>query len=174
MKIGLFFGSFNPIHKGHLTVARFMAAKTDLDRVWIIVSPQNPFKDTSILSSPKKRYEQVRKAVSNYKKIKASNVEFKLPQPSYTINTLAVLKEKFPQHQFVVVMGSDNLLLFKKWKDYKEILKGYQLYVYPRNLPVTGMLQPLLKHKNVKLFDAVRIDISSTEIRERRRKKQVR
>ncbi|MFI5164958.1 MAG: nicotinate (nicotinamide) nucleotide adenylyltransferase, partial [Bacteroidia bacterium] len=128
MKIGLLFGSFNPIHKGHIAVAKFMAEETDLKQVWLIVSPHNPLKEKKSLADEKKRLAQVKKATGRSKKIKVSDVEFKLAQPSYTISTLEVLKRKYPKNKFVIIMGFDNLFSFHKWKEYKTILKKVELY----------------------------------------------
>ena len=163
MKIGLLFGSFNPIHIGHVAIAKYMADKTDLEQVWMIVSPQNPLKEKKSLANGKKRLAQAKKAIGRNPKIKVSDVELKLPQPSYTINTLEVLKKQYPEHKFVLIIGSDNLNLFLKWKDYKKILSGYKIYVYPRSASDGGKLK---SHKNVKFFDAPQLDVSSTFIRE--------
>ena len=162
MKIGLFFGSFNPVHVGHMVIANYMLEFTGLDRVWFIVSPHNPLKEKELLLPEKHRLQMVNKAIGNNKKMKASDVEFSLPQPSYTINTLAHLKRKYPGHEFVLIIGSDNLTTFKKWKNYKEILKDHSLYVYPRLENKGGVLA---KHPHVKMIDAPVIDISSTFIR---------
>ena len=178
MKIGLFFGSFNPIHIGHVAIAKYMAEKTDLYRVWMVVSPRNPLKEKKYLADAKKRLVQVKKAIGKNPKIKVSDVEFKLPQPSYTIYTLRFLTEKFPRHEFVIIMGSDNLALFHKWKSYKKILENYQIYVYPRSSPLKRGAGPkdslergfFKNHRNIKMADAPKIDISSTFIREQMRK----
>src|ERR1035437_2089903 len=142
MKIGLLFGSFNPIHIGHLAIANYMAEFTDLEQVWLIVSPHNPLKEKKSLADARKRLAQVKKAIKGHTpaplkrgktaKIKVSDVEFSLSQPSYTINTLEVLNKKYPQHKFVLIIGSDNLNRFHQWKDYKKILSKHKIYVYPR------------------------------------------
>lgn len=132
MKIGLFFGSFNPIHIGHLIIANYLANHTDLDKVWLVVSPQNPLKKYSDLINTYDRLEMAKLATDNAQNIEVSDVELKLPQPSYTIDTLAHLKEKYPQHEFALIMGSDNLVSLPKWKNYKLILRDYKIYVYPR------------------------------------------
>ena len=132
MKIGLFFGSFNPIHIGHLIIANYMANYTELDKVWLVVSPQNPFKKYGDLVNTYDRLEMAKLATDNSDSIKVSDVELKLPQPSYTIDTLTHLKEKYPQHEFALIMGSDNLVSLPKWKNYKLILRDYQIFVYPR------------------------------------------
>ena len=132
MKIGLLFGSFNPIHIGHLIIANYMANHTTLDKVWLVVSPQNPLKKYGDLINTYDRLEMARLATDNSKNIEVSDVELKLPQPSYTIDTLTHLKEKYPQHEFALIMGSDNLVSLPKWKNYKLILRDYRIYVYPR------------------------------------------
>ncbi|MCO5948399.1 MULTISPECIES: nicotinate (nicotinamide) nucleotide adenylyltransferase [Mucilaginibacter] len=132
MKIGLLFGSFNPVHVGHLIIANYMANYTTLDKVWLVVSPQNPLKKYGDLINTYDRLEMCKLATDNSKNIQVSDVELKLPQPSYTIDTLAHLKEKYPQHEFALIMGSDNLVSLPKWKNYKLILRDYQIFVYPR------------------------------------------
>ena len=132
MKIGLLFGSFNPVHIGHLIIANYMANHTDLDKVWLVVSPQNPLKKYGDLINTYDRLEMARLATDNSDNIEVSDVELKLPQPSYTIDTLTHLKEKYPQHEFAIIMGSDTLVTLHKWKNYKLILRDYQIYVYPR------------------------------------------
>ncbi len=162
MKIGLFFGSFNPVHNGHMVIAQYMAEFTDLEQVWLVVSPQNPLKPKATLLPDVHRLALVRHAVGYYRKLKASNIEFKLPQPSYTVTTLAHLKEKFPQHTFALILGSDNLDTFHKWKNYEQILAEHELYVYPRKGSTGGNL---LHHKNVKVVDAPLMEISASFIR---------
>ncbi|MBW4888144.1 nicotinate-nucleotide adenylyltransferase [Mucilaginibacter sp. HMF5004] len=132
MKIGLLFGSFNPVHIGHMIIANYMANHTDLDKVWLVVSPQNPLKKYGDLINTYDRIEMARLATDNATNIQVSDVELQLPQPSYTIDTLTHLKEKYPQHEFAIIMGSDNLVTLHKWKNYKLILRDYQIYVYPR------------------------------------------
>ena len=167
MKVGLLFGSFNPIHIGHVAIAKYMADKTDLEQVWLVVSPHNPLKEKKPLVDGKKRLAQVKKAIGKNSKIKVSDVEFKLTQPSYTINTLELLKKKFPKNKFVLIIGLDNLSSFSKWKDYKKILKDYTIYVYPREGSDGGKL---MSRSNVKMIDAPLLDVSSTFIREQIRK----
>ena len=163
MKVGLFFGSFNPIHIGHLAIANYMVQFTDLDKLWFVVSPHNPLKEKKTLLANNHRLRLVREAITDYSKFTASNIEFSLPQPSYTINTLAYLKEKHPSTQFALIMGSDNLQTFDKWKNYEEILKHYTLYVYPR----TGFDGGKFKdHPKVKITQAPIMEISATFIRE--------
>lgn len=162
MKIGLFFGSFNPIHNGHLVIAGYMAEFTDLDQVWLVVSPHNPLKAAGSLLQDYHRYTLVTLGIGDYKKIKPSKIEFGLPKPSYTINTLNHLLEKFPKNEFALIMGSDNLETFKKWKNWELIIDHHQLYVYPRPLSNGGELR---NHKNVKMIDAPVMEISSSFIR---------
>jgi nicotinate-nucleotide adenylyltransferase len=162
MKIGLFFGSFNPVHVGHMVLANYMLEFTDLDRVWFVVSPQNPLKNKSTLLNEKQRLQMVELAIGDNTKLKASNIEFKLPQPSYTIVTLTYLKEKFPKHEFVLIMGADNLNSFRKWKNYEEILKQYELYVYPRPESDGGEFKT---HPKVKFTNAPLMEVSSSAIR---------
>ena len=132
MKIGLLFGSFNPIHIGHLIIANYMANHTILEKVWLVVSPQNPLKKYGDLINTYDRLEMAKLATDNATNIAVSDVELKLPQPSYTIDTLAFLKEKYPEHEFALIMGSDNLVTLHKWKNYRLILRDYQIFVYPR------------------------------------------
>lgn len=168
-KIGLFFGSFNPIHMGHLIIANLMAETTDLKKVWFVVSPQNPFKPSKGLLHEFDRYDMVRAAIYDNSKLEVSDVEFHLPKPSYTIHTLVHLREKHPEKEFKVIIGGDNLDNFTKWKNYREILGQYGLYVYPR--PDT-QLSELKEHPNVTMVEAPMLDISATFIRNCIRKKQ--
>lgn len=163
MKVGLFFGSFNPVHTGHLVLANYMLEYTDLERIWFVVSPHNPLKKKSTLLDEKQRLQMVDLAIGDNIKLKASNIEFNLPQPSYTIVTLTYLKEKYPQHEFVLIMGADNLGNFHKWKNYEEILKHHQLYIYPRPESDGGKLKD---HPQIKLINAPLMEISSTAIRQ--------
>jgi len=132
MKIGLFFGSFNPIHHGHLMVASFIANHTDLQQVWLVVSPQNPHKTQSSLLNEYDRLHLAQLAIEDDDQIKVSDIEFKLPKPSYTIDTLTYLEEKYPQHQFYVIMGSDSFQNLPKWKNFEALVKNYQFIVYRR------------------------------------------
>jgi nicotinate-nucleotide adenylyltransferase len=156
-KIGLFFGSFNPIHMGHLIIANLMAETTDLKKVWFVVSPQNPFKPSKGLLHEFDRYDMVRAAI------------FDNSKPSYTIHTLVHLREKHPEKEFKVIIGEDNLVNFAKWKNYREILGQYGLYVYPRP---NAQLSELKEHPNVTMVEAPMLDISATFIRNCIRKKQ--
>ncbi len=172
MRVGLFFGSFNPVHVGHLVIANYMASFTELDEVWFVVSPQNPLKEKSSLLSENDRLHLVKIALDFHKKIKASDIEFKLPQPSYTINTLARLAEKFPEHEFCLIMGSDNLTGFHKWKNYEEILRRYKIFVYPRPDKKETEFD---KHPSITFVNAPIMEISSTFIRQSiKEKKDVR
>lgn len=162
MKIGLFFGSFNPIHIGHMTIAQYIVEHTSLDKIWLVVSPQNPFKEKSSLLAQNHRLSMVQLASDNDVKLEASNIEFSLPIPSYTIDTLTYIKEKYPQHDFSIIMGADNLLHFHKWKNYKQILNHHEIFVYPR--PKTQDSE-LSKLDNVHLVDAPIMEISSQFIR---------
>ena len=170
-KIGLFFGSFNPIHIGHLIIANVMAENSDLNKVWFVVSPQNPFKSSHGLLHEFDRYDMVKAAIGDNYKIEVSDVEFNLPKPSYTIHTLAHLTEKHPAKQFKVIIGEDNLENFAKWKNYEQILDQYGLYVYPRgNQAPSQSGQSVTKddvkrHPNVTMVEAPLLDISATYIR---------
>jgi nicotinate-nucleotide adenylyltransferase len=168
-KIGLFFGSFNPIHIGHLIIANLMAETTDLKKVWLVISPQNPFKPSKGLLHEFDRYDMARAALYDNYKIELCDVEFNLPKPSYTIHTLVHLKEKHPDKEFKVIIGEDNLEGFKRWKNYERILEDYGLYVYPRP---GAQLSDLKTHPNVKLVEAPLLDISATFIRNCIRNKQ--
>jgi nicotinate-nucleotide adenylyltransferase len=132
MKIGLYFGTFNPIHIGHLIIADYMAEFTDLDQVWMVVTPHNPHKKKATLLDDYQRLHLVHLATEDYPKIKPTDIEFKLSQPNYTINTLVHLQEKYPKNQFALIMGEDNLNSFHKWKNHDVILQHHDLYVYPR------------------------------------------
>lgn len=162
MKIGLFFGSFNPIHIGHLIIANIMAETTDLKKVWMVVSPQNPLKPSKGLLHEFDRFDMVRAAVYDHYKIEASDIEFHLPKPSYTIHTLVHLSEKHPDKSFKVIMGEDNLTNFVQWKNHERILEDYGLYVYPRPKAQPSHLK---QHPNVKMVDAPMLDISATFLR---------
>jgi len=161
-KIGLFFGSFNPIHIGHLIIANVMAQNTDLDKVWLVVSPQNPFKPSKGLLHEFDRYDLVKAAIADNYKLEASDVEFHLPKPSYTIHTLAYLTEKYPNKEFKVIIGEDNLENFTKWKNHEQILNQFGLYVYPRPHVTNSDLK---RHPQVTIVEAPMIDISATYIR---------
>lgn len=161
-KTGLFFGSFNPVHIGHMIIANFMATQTDLSQVWMVVSPQNPLKQKASLASDYDRLHLVQIAIGDNPKLLASNIEFKLPQPSYTIDTLTYLKEKYPERDFVLIMGGDNLATLHKWKNYELILRDYAIYVYKRP---NYLLGDLANHANVHTFEAPQMHISASYIR---------
>lgn len=163
MKIGLFFGSFNPIHIGHLIIANFMATQTDLDKVWLVVSPQNPLKPKKGLARDYDRLHLARLGIGDNPLIQASNIEFGLPKPSYTIDTLMFLKEKHLEHEFVLIMGGDNLATLHLWKNYEQILANYDIYLYRRPAVETG---EWARHPRVHSFEAPMLDISATYIRE--------
>ncbi|OUR93935.1 nicotinic acid mononucleotide adenylyltransferase [Flavobacteriales bacterium 34_180_T64] len=164
MKIGLYFGTFNPIHIGHLTIANHMAEYSDLDQVWFVVTPHSPFKKKSTLLDNHHRYQMVDRAVEDYTKLRASDIEFNLPQPNYTINTLVYLEEKYTDYEFSLIMGEDNLKSFHKWKNYELILKNHHIYVYPR--VSEGSIDTQF-HTNGKVhfIDAPIMQLSSTFIR---------
>ncbi len=163
MKIGLFFGSFNPIHIGHLALANYFVEFSDIDKLWFIVSPRNPFKEKEELLDEYIRLKMVNLSIDKYsEKYYASDIEFNMPKPSYTVDTLCVLKDKYPQHEFVLLLGSDNLKTLYKWKDYKKIVSNYKIYVYPR--PKID-LNDFRIDADYKIFDAPQFDISSSFIR---------
>ena len=175
MKIGLYFGTFNPIHIGHLIIANYMAEYTDLKQVWFVVSPQNPLKNKASLLKDYHRLAIVRIAIEDNPKLLASDIEFHLPIPSYTTNTLAYVKEKYPNNEFHLIMGEDNLRSFHKWKNYEYILENHKIYVYPRALTIQEEKEEdfsiennldFTNHENISLFDDVPVmKISSSFIR---------
>jgi nicotinate-nucleotide adenylyltransferase len=162
MKIGLFFGSFNPIHVGHLIIANYMAENTDLDKVWLVVSPHNPHKKRETLADDADRLYLVELATANNTNLQVSDIEFELEKPSYTVHTLAYLKEQNPDDEFVLIMGGDNLSTLHKWKNYEYILKNHQIYVYRRPNYDLGELST---HAAVRLFEVPMMEISSTFVR---------
>ncbi|GJM31520.1 MAG: putative nicotinate-nucleotide adenylyltransferase [Saprospiraceae bacterium] len=161
-KTGLFFGSFNPVHIGHLIIANFMATQTDLKDVWLVVSPQNPLKPKSTLARDYDRLHLVRLAIDENPLLRASDAEFNLPKPSYTIDTLAHLREQYPDRQFVLIMGSDNLATLHKWKNHELLLRDFEIYVYQRPSYDPG---DLISHEHVKSFEAPLMQISASYIR---------
>lgn len=162
MKVGLYFGTFNPIHVGHLIIANTMAENTDLDKVWFVVTPSSPFKKDETLLHEFDRYDMVEAACYENPNFDVSDIEFNLPKPNYTINTLTHLKERHPNHDFVLIIGEDNLVHFNKWKNYDKILEYFSLYVYPRS----GYSDAeLLSHSKVKVVNAPLLNISATYIR---------
>lgn len=173
MKIGLYFGTYNPIHVGHLVIANYMVDYTDLDQVWLVVSPQNPHKNKASLLSDYHRLAIVRIAVEGNNKLKASNIEFDLPIPSYTITTLTYIQEKYPNYDFSLIMGEDNLRTLHKWKNHEEIINNHKIFVYPRALTEQERVEQLSlqtenefkNHPNVTLCDAPVMKVSSSFIR---------
>ncbi len=164
MNIGLYFGTFNPIHIGHLIIANHLVENSDMDEIWMVVTPHNPLKNKSTLLDDYKRLELVHLATENYPKIRPSDIEFKLPQPNYTTHTLSHLKDKFPKHNFSLIMGEDNLKSLHKWKNYEHLMANHIIYVYPRisdNLDAVDFSN----HKNVRKIDAPIVELSSTFIR---------
>lgn len=189
--IGLFFGSFNPIHNGHLMIANYMAEFRKLDQVWFVISPLNPFKSGEVLLADYHRRELLTRAISDYPRFRVSSVEFRLPKPSYTIDTLVYLEMEYPDNQFILIMGSDQLPGLPKWKQFDRILERYKILVYPRPVADHGTknemretqggdlnqagfllhashftLQDLTNHPSIELVDAPMMEISSTFIRQ--------
>lgn len=160
--IGLYFGSFNPVHIGHLAIANYMVEYSALDEVWFVVSPQNPFKSKKSLLEDYHRYGLVVRAIDDYPKFRVSNIEFSMPKPSYTIDTLAYLKDKYPQHQFSLIMGSDNLPTLPRWKNYQQILANHSVFVYPR----PGFRESEMENRpEISVVQAPLMEISSSFIR---------
>ena len=162
-QIGLFFGSFNPVHVGHLILANFMATQTELAEVWLVVSPQNPHKKTGSLARDHDRFHLVELAIGDTSGLRASRVEFDMPKPSYTIDTLAVLREKYPDYDFALIMGSDNLASLHKWKNHEIILRDYAIKVYQRPDYPGGKLA---EHPHVSVYDAPLMHLSATYVRQ--------
>lgn len=163
IKTGLFFGSFNPIHSGHLILASYMLGFSDLDELWFVVSPQNPLKEQASLLSDHQRLHMVNLAIDDDSRFRASDIEFKMPRPSYTINTLTYLAEKHPNREFIIISGTDIFPTFHKWKNWEQLLEYYKFYVYPR----PGSLDhALLNHESIHLVNAPMIEISSSFVRD--------
>jgi nicotinate-nucleotide adenylyltransferase len=160
MKIGLYFGSFNPIHIGHLIIGSYIANNTDVDQVWFVVSPQNPLKKSSTLLNEYHRLHLVQLAIEDDEQLKTSDVEFKLPRPSYTIDTLTYLTEKYPTHSFSVIMGSDSMQNIARWKNHELLLNNYPFYIYQRPNFIVNDLPG-----KIQILNAPLLEISSTEIR---------
>ena len=182
MKIGIYGGSFNPIHFGHIGLAKWVIENTDLDEVWLMVSPNNPLKDKSILADEQQRLAAAKEAIEAItenrkrttekgKQIVVSDFEFHLPRPTYTANTLRALAREYPQYEFTLIVGEDNLQIFDQWREYKYILENYRVFVYPRRLGDEAMrrdseIAPAAKTKGIIfLNEAPYFDISSTELR---------
>ena len=163
MKIGLYFGSFNPVHNGHLIIATHLANNTALQQIWMVVSPQNPLKQSNTLINEHHRKHLIDLAIDGENKLRSSNIEFKLPKPSYTIDTLTYLAEKYPQHDFSIIMGSDSFTNIKKWKNYELLLKNYEIYIY--NRPGFKVKSEMITEK-IKVLNAPLLQISITHIRE--------
>jgi nicotinate-nucleotide adenylyltransferase len=170
MKIGIYGGSFNPVHFGHVGLAKWVIENTDLDELWLLVSPNNPLKPAGILAPEQERLEAVREAIQDIPGLVASDFEFNLPRPSYTANTLRALQEAYPQHEFTLVIGEDNIAIFDQWREYEYIASNFRIFVYPRKGSSTiedfklkiEDFRSLVFLKNAPLFD-----ISSTELRQR-------
>ena len=176
MKIGIYGGSFNPVHFGHVGLAKWVIENTDLDELWMLVSPNNPLKPAGILAPEEERLEGVREAIKDIPHVKASDFEFHLPRPSYTANTLRELQKTYPEHEFTLVIGEDNIAIFDQWREYEYILENFRIFVYPRNLSGEAGLsakrsfsEAVCQAKPVKeiryLSEAPTFDISSTAIR---------
>jgi nicotinate-nucleotide adenylyltransferase len=166
MRIGLFFGTYNPIHVGHLIIANHIAEHSDLDQVWLVVTPQSPHKKKQSLLDNHQRLEMVYLATKEYPKLFPSAIEFNLSQPNYTVHTLAYLEEKHPEHQFSLIMGEDNLRSLPKWKNTEVIINNYPIYVYPRKLTESKTPVQLVKDANITKIDAPIMELSSTFIRQ--------
>ena len=179
-RIGIYGGSFNPVHFGHVGLAKWVIENTDLDELWLLVSPNNPLKSKESLAPEQERLAQVREAIKDIPGLKASDFEFSLPRPSYTANTLRALQQAFPEHEFTLVIGEDNLAIFHQWREYEFILANFRIFVYPRrssNSPkdgqtgAAGLTSNSVAVKEIRfLASAPYFDISSTEIRAQRKK----
>lgn len=169
-QIGIYGGSFNPVHFGHVGLARWVMEHTDLDELWLMVSPSNPLKDARILAPEQERLAAVSEAVQDIPGVKACDFEFSLPRPSYTANTLRALQAAYPEHTFTLVIGEDNLAIFPQWREYEYILTNFRIFVYPRHSQIINHKSEIINAKNITfLADAPYFDISSTELRERAR-----
>ena len=162
MLIGLYFGTFNPIHVGHLIIANHMVENSKMDQVWFVVTPHSPFKKKSSLLDDYHRFDIVQRAIKDYPSLRVSDVEFKMAQPNYTYKTLAVLEEKYPEHEFALIMGEDNLATLHKWKNSEIILSNHKVFVYPRPMSASAKIT---NHANVEIINAPLMDISATYIR---------
>ena len=174
MRIGLFFGTYNPIHIGHMIIANHLVENSNLDMIWLVVTPLNPHKKKKSLLADNHRLAMARIAVEDFPKLQASDIEFNLPQPNYTINSLVQIEEIFPEHNFNLIMGEDNLNSFHKWKNYEVILENYHLYVYPR-ISNKKTQKAFINHPKIHHIDAPIIEISATAIRsDIKEKKEIR
>lgn len=163
MKTGLFFGSFNPIHNGHMAIAEFIIENTDLDELWFVVSPMNPLKRKKTMLEDHHRLELVYKAIGDDPRFKISDIEFNMPKPSFTVDTLIYLSEKYPERVFELIMGSDNLMNFNRWKNHDTLIKNHKRIIYPRH---GDSREEILQHENIEIVNAPRMEISSSFIRE--------
>lgn len=161
-RVGLFFGSFNPIHMGHMMLANYLLEFTEIHELWFVVSPQNPLKDKKTLLAAQDRYEIVEKAINDYPKFRVCDIEFRMPKPSYTIDTITWLTERHPQHLFFLICGTDALHTLHKWKNFEQLLKNYRLLVYPRKGFDGGDFKA---HPSVDIVQAPEIEVSSSFIR---------
>ena len=170
-KIGLFFGTFDPIHKGHLKLINFFIKNSDVEFIWLITTPQSPFKNKKEIQSSSSRLELISIALKENSKVKINNIELGLPKPNYTYLTLRELKKQYPDNRFILLLGADNMVNFKKWKAYNEILENYELYIYPRKIsdPIPNSF---INHPKINWINAPLIDASSTDIRNRIRDKK--
>ncbi|MFM9985931.1 MAG: nicotinate (nicotinamide) nucleotide adenylyltransferase [Flavobacteriales bacterium] len=168
-KVGLYFGSFNPIHNGHLGIANYFANSGELDEVWLVVSPHNPLKENKTLAPDRHRLEMANLAVEGHPNIKVCDIEFDLPRPSYTIETMKSLESFWPDYQFTIIMGEDSLRSLHLWKNYRELIESYSICVFPRHKKIGEASVPVLDdaHKDIRIVDAPLIEVSSTEIRDR-------
>jgi nicotinate-nucleotide adenylyltransferase len=160
---GLYFGSFNPVHNGHLMLANYLVENSELDSLWFVISPQNPFKTKESLLPDYQRLELMNRAIEGFDKFQACDIEFNMPKPSYTIDTLTYLREKYPSRDFVLIMGTDNLERFDHWKNYQQILAHHKIIVFPRNGSNGGSLR---NHPQIQIVDTPIIEVSSTFIRQ--------
>ena len=170
-KIGIYGGSFNPVHFGHVGLAKWVIEHTDLDELWLLVSPNNPLKPAGILAPEEERLAAVHEAIRDIPGLKASDFEFSLPRPSYTANTLRALQKAYPEHEFTLVIGEDNIAIFNQWREYEYILSNFRIFVYPRKSAISRQPSAFRSAKNIVfLAEAPYFDISSTEIRNRGKK----
>ena len=165
-KIGLYPGTFNPIHNGHVTLANYFINNTELDEVWVVLTPQNPFKKSNDLIKDNYRLEMANKIFNHLINIKVSNIEFQLEKPNYTIDTINRLLEDYPKNQFTLLIGEDNLANFHQWKDYSKILDLVNIFVYPRTKK-NAIDKGIINNSKIKILDAPEIKVSSEEIREK-------